>query len=73
MTFIPIIYIVSLITLLYFLKIVFSSGKQRAPLPPGPKPKPIIGNLTDLPPPGVKEWLHWARHKDLYGEEYTMQ
>ncbi|KAK7983339.1 hypothetical protein PG989_010741 [Apiospora arundinis] len=37
------------------------------PLPPGPKPKPIIGNLGDLPPPGAREWEHWAKHKDLYG------
>jgi hypothetical protein len=41
--------------------------KRRAPLPPGPKPKPIIGNLSDLPPTGVQEWKHWLKHKDLYG------
>ncbi|KAK8103562.1 cytochrome P450 [Apiospora kogelbergensis] len=37
------------------------------PLPPGPKPKPLIGNLGDLPPPGAREWEHWAKHKELYG------
>ncbi|KAK7961647.1 cytochrome P450 [Apiospora aurea] len=37
------------------------------PLPPGPKPKPIIGNLGDLPASGALEWEHWAKHKALYG------
>ncbi|EJC98989.1 cytochrome P450 [Fomitiporia mediterranea MF3/22] len=41
--------------------------KTSAPLPPGPEPKPIIGNLMDLPPPGAQEWVHWAKHKELYG------
>lgn len=41
--------------------------KNHPPLPPGPKRKPIIGNLPDLPPAGESEWLHWAKHKDLYG------
>lgn len=52
---------------LYVVKILLISKKTSAPLPPGPKPKPFIGNLTDLPPPGEQEWMHWARQKDLYG------
>jgi cytochrome P450 len=28
---------------------------------------PLIGNLQDLPPPGVQEWIHWSKHRDLYG------
>lgn len=38
-----------------------------APLPPGPKPKFLVGNMDDLPKPGEEEWLHYAKHKDLYG------
>jgi hypothetical protein len=38
-----------------------------APLPPGPPGIPILGNLTDLPPPGVPEYDHWLGHKDIYG------
>lgn len=37
------------------------------PLPPGPKGKPIIGNLSDLPPPDTPEWQHWLEHKKRYG------
>jgi fumagillin biosynthesis cytochrome P450 monooxygenase len=36
-------------------------------LPPGPKGLPIIGNLLDLPPTSKHEYLHWLKHKDLYG------
>lgn len=36
-------------------------------LPPGPKPWPLIGNMADLPPSGVREWEFWLQHKDKYG------
>ncbi|KAF1811944.1 putative cytochrome P450 oxidoreductase OrdA-like protein [Eremomyces bilateralis CBS 781.70] len=39
----------------------------RAPLPPGPKGLPLLGNLNDLPQPGVLEAHHWLKHKELYG------
>ena len=54
---------------LYLLKkALFSSKQQHPPLPPGPKRKALIGNLLDLPKPGEQEWLHWTKHKDLYGK-----
>ncbi|RDA89341.1 hypothetical protein CP532_6183 [Ophiocordyceps camponoti-leonardi (nom. inval.)] len=37
------------------------------PLPPGPKPLPIVGNVMDLPPQQVPEFEHWLRHKESYG------
>lgn len=43
------------------------SQQPKQPLPPGPKPWPLIGNIADLPPKGQVEWKHWIRHKDLYG------
>ncbi|KAF4954397.1 hypothetical protein FSARC_12140 [Fusarium sarcochroum] len=46
---------------------IFSNGPKRAPLPPGPKGLPLLGNLRDLPPSGVLEAFHWLKHKDLYG------
>ncbi|KAL2814360.1 cytochrome P450 [Aspergillus cavernicola] len=54
------------LALLYFLKQLFSK-RPVAPLPPGPKPKPIIGNLRDLPSPGQQDWVHWLKFKDDYG------
>ncbi|CBF85201.1 protein CYP620E1 [Aspergillus nidulans FGSC A4] len=54
--------------LLYLLFIRPSiAKKQKAPLPPGPPPKPLIGNLRDLPSPDQKNWVHFLQHRDLYG------
>lgn len=39
----------------------------RSRLPPGPKPWPIVGNITDLPPHGTPDYEHWLKHKDKYG------
>ncbi|KAG9191377.1 hypothetical protein G6011_09465 [Alternaria panax] len=36
-------------------------------LPPGPKGIPFLGNINDLPKPGLLECQHWLKHKDLYG------
>jgi hypothetical protein len=52
---------------LYALKRIASTKRKVAPLPPGPKGIPILGNLADLPPSGSKEWEHWLKHKALYG------
>ncbi|OJJ77731.1 hypothetical protein ASPBRDRAFT_36992 [Aspergillus brasiliensis CBS 101740] len=51
----------------YFFYVLLRPKKASAPLPPGPPPKPIIGNLNDLPPPGSKDWKHWLDHKGKYG------
>lgn len=37
------------------------------PLPPGPKPLPLLGNINDFPPVGVPEFEHWFKDKDVYG------
>lgn len=41
-------------------------GSHQLPLPPGPKPKPVIGNLLDIPlSDGPKVFSEW---RNLYGQ-----
>ncbi|KAA1470134.1 cytochrome P450 [Dentipellis sp. KUC8613] len=42
------------------------SKKPSAPLPPGPRPLPIIGNVLDLPK--GQEWYTFARWGEQYGK-----
>ena len=47
--------------LLLFTKYVMSL-KQRRPYPPGPKPKPIIGNVLELPTKDVANvYIEWEK------------
>ena len=39
--------------------------RARLPLPPGPKPLPIIGNLLDFPK--HHEWLTYNEWSKIYG------
>lgn len=50
----------------YFILRAFQVS-QLPPLPPGPRGLPVLGNLKDLPPPGMLEATHWLKHKELYG------
>jgi hypothetical protein len=56
---------------LYFLKRTMLDKTVPGPLPPGPRRKPILGNITDLPPKGEQDWMHWVKHKQLYGKTYS--
>jgi hypothetical protein len=67
MAFMTLLYLVLFASGLYVLKTVLQPKAKHPPLPPGPKPKPLIGNLTDLPKTGEQEWQHWLKHRDVYG------
>ncbi|KAF7715039.1 Cytochrome P450 [Penicillium ucsense] len=41
------------------------SGRNRV-LPPGPWGLPTLGKVKDMPRSGGQEWVHWAKHKELY-------
>jgi hypothetical protein len=45
----------------------YLQNKHTLPLPPGPAGIPFLGNVNDMPKPGVPECHHWLQHKDLYG------
>jgi hypothetical protein len=45
----------------------FWRNRNALPLPPGPKGIPILGNVNDMPKPGVLECHHWLQHKETYG------
>lgn len=62
------VYSITLALSLYIIsRIIASRSRSRLPLPPGPKGFPLVGNIADLPPPGVPEWQHWLKHRELYG------
>lgn len=40
-------------------------ARRQAPLPPGPRGLPFIGNVLDMP--SEKEWLTFAQWGDVWG------
>ena len=63
----PSLIVVVVFLLVFLLRHELKSKKRAHPLPPGPKPFPLVGNVRDLPPAGVPEYKHWIKHKDFYG------
>ncbi|KAK4060812.1 uncharacterized protein Triagg1_10582 [Trichoderma aggressivum f. europaeum] len=46
---------VAIVLIVFLLHQLFFRNKPKFPLPPGPKPLPIVGNIRDLPPPGTPD------------------
>ena len=57
---------------LFIARKLLKKSTGNPPLPPGPKPLPVLGNLLDLPPPNAEEWQHWATYKEKYGECFLL-
>ncbi|KAL4883962.1 putative cytochrome P450 oxidoreductase OrdA-like protein [Aspergillus karnatakaensis] len=57
---------------LYVLQRYLTRASIHLPLPPGPPGLPIVGNVRDLPASDSPDWLHWLKHKDLYGPISTV-
>jgi hypothetical protein len=51
----------------YSINYLARTNRNGRPLPPGPKGLPVLGNVNDLPKPGMLECHHWLQHKDTYG------
>ncbi|KAE8825852.1 hypothetical protein PTNB73_09362 [Pyrenophora teres f. teres] len=51
---------------LYVINRYVRSKRNRLPLPPGPKGIFLLGNINDMPKPGVVDAHHWLEHKKLY-------
>lgn len=51
----------------YTINYLAHNNRTGRPLPPGPKGLPVLGNVSDLPKPGMLECYHWLQHKDEYG------
>ena len=59
----PVLTALSLLSLVLLSRLFFS--KKHAPLPPGPKRLPLIGNLLDMP--SEQEWLTFAQWGEKWG------
>ncbi|GAB7335861.1 hypothetical protein MBLNU13_g08124t1 [Cladosporium sp. NU13] len=55
------------ILILYFTYHYLSTQHDHSRIP-DPTPLPLLGNITSFPPSDDRpEYLHWLKHKDLYG------
>jgi hypothetical protein len=64
---VTLIFLVGVGATLTYIKYFMWGDSNGLPLPPGPQGLPLLGNVNDMPPPGILECDHWLKHKDVYG------
>lgn len=48
--------------------VVLSRRRSSLPTPPGPPPKPLLGNMLDMPPADGSPWLKYSEWAKTYGQ-----
>lgn len=61
------LYVTLLAALAFILRM---RGRSRLPLPPGPRKKPLVGNLYDLP--ATFQWKAYTEWSRKYGQSLRM-
>jgi hypothetical protein len=57
----------AIIIVAFAAKTFLTPKRKGPPLPPGPKPLPLVGNVNDLPTGTTPEYFHWTKHNAAYG------
>ncbi|KAF4605998.1 hypothetical protein EYR38_000043 [Pleurotus pulmonarius] len=62
-----ILFLLTILGIMYFWKLFNAPSRSRLPLPPGPKKYPIIGSLLEMP--SSEEWVKFAEWSKEYNSD----
>ncbi|KAG9222062.1 hypothetical protein CCMSSC00406_0008047 [Pleurotus cornucopiae] len=62
-----ILFLLAILGIMYFWKLLNAPSRSRLPLPPGPKKYPIIGSLLEMP--SSEEWVKFAEWSKEYNSD----